>query len=460
MKAMIRARWAALVVLTLSGCANLAPLPEPPPAAPDGPLTVVGRGGRAVSPEVQRRIERALEGLGDDGALRNHLAVMESISDSPLIIGNRVRLLVDGPAAYARMFDTISAARDHVDIEMFIFDEAHNAGRDLSDLLLKKVSEGVVVRVLYDSLGSRSTPREFLDKLSNGGVTLCEFNPLAPGRLRKASFTQRDHRKIVVVDGRTGFAGGINFSGTYSSGSRSHRARASEAVKDGWRDTNIEVDGPAVREMQALYAASWEKQKCSAPPRTPVLRDAPAVGSTLLRLDASSTDSRSNETYLAALSSLEAAQETIDLTMAYFSPDPRLEKALAAAASRGVRVRLLLPGLLDFGGILHAGRAHYTRLLEAGVQIFEEPRALLHAKTLEIDGVLSTVGSANWDYLSFALNDELNVVVVDRDFGSQMRKLFEEDLSHAVRIELDSWQRRPLRQKLLQRFWLTWERLL
>jgi cardiolipin synthase len=123
-------------------------------------------------------------------------------------------------------------------------------------------------------------------------------------------------------------------------------------------------------------------------------------------------------------------------------------------------VRLLLPGLLDFGGILHAGRAHYARLMAAGIEIYEEPRALLHAKTLSVDGVLSTVGSANWDYLSFALNDELNVVIVDRGFGAQMRRLFEDDLAHAVRIDPAQWAHRPLREKLRQRFWLTWERLL
>ena len=179
-----------------------------------------------------------------------------------------------------------------------------------------------------------------------------------------------------------------------------------------------------------------------------------------MRLDASSPESSRNETYLAALSSLQAAQESVDLTMAYFSPDPGIEKALTEAAARGVRVRLLLPGLLDFGGILHAGRAHYARLMAAGIEIHEEPRALLHAKTLSIDGVLSTVGSANWDYLSFALNDELNVVVIDREFGAQMRALFESDLAQAVRIDPEEWARRPLRQKLQQRFWVTWERLL
>jgi cardiolipin synthase len=457
-----RGIWAVGLLLALQACANLAPLPALPESPPESArLTVVGAGGEPVTPRARRRIERELAIQDVDGVLRHHLGVMEAVSDTPLIAGNRVRLLVDGPAAYAAMFGAIQAAREEIAIEMFIFDEALNDGRRLSELLQQRVREGVSVRVLYDSVGSSGTPEELFTQLGVGGVLLCEFNPVDPARQRgKARFTQRDHRKLVVVDAAVAYAGGINFSSTYSSGSRARRARLVEATRDGWRDTNVEVRGPAASAMQELFEASWQKQNCAARPSRPARPPAASAGTTLLRLDASSTDSGRNETYLAALSSLEAAQVSVDLTMAYFSPDPALEKALIAAAQREVRVRLLLPGLLDFGGILHAGRAHYARLLAAGIEIYEEPRALLHAKTLSIDGVLSTVGSANWDYLSFALNDELNVVVVDSDFATQMRALFEEDLGHAVRIDPQAWARRPLRQKLLQRFWLTWERLL
>lgn len=457
-----------MAMLALAGgCANLAPLPELPPAPAAAPVTVVGAGGKPLPAATQRRVDRALLAADEDGALRAHLAAMEAISEEPLIAGNAVRLLVDGPATYAAMFAAIEAAREQVAIEMYIFDEARHQGRLLSDLLVSRAAAGVGVRVLYDAVGSMSTPREFLDRLAAGGVVTCAFNPLPPKRRGRTRLTQRDHRKMLIVDGATGFTGGINFSGTYTSGSALARRRRVPAVEDGWRDTNVEVRGPAVARMQSLFAASWEKHQCPGPDGAPggagawpTPREPPAVGTTLVRLDASSTDSRRNETYLAALSAVQAAQRSIDLTMAYFSPDARIEQALVDAARRGVRVRLLLPGVLDFRGILHAGRAHYARLLAAGIGIHEEPRALLHAKTLSIDGVMSTVGSANWDYLSFALNDELNLVVLDRDFADRMRALFEADLEHAVRIDPDAWARRPLRQKLLQRFWLTWERLL
>lgn len=449
------------MVLGMAGCANLAPLPPLPPAS-DAPLAVVGPGGAPVPAADRARVEAAVAAQDTDGSLRRHLAVVQQVSGTALLAGNRVRLLVDGPAAYGAMFESIGAARAAVDIEMFIFEEAHHGAEDLSALLLKKAREGIAVSVLYDSVGSRGTPREFLQSLADGGVVLCEFNPVSPARMRrKAAFAHRDHRKIVVVDGQVAYAGGINFSGTYSSGSRRRRARAAEAVKDGWRDTNVEVHGAAVAPMRRLFEDNWSAQHCPerrAPARP--LPEAKADGSTLLRLDASSPESTRNETYLAAVSAVQAAKTSVDLTMAYFSPDPEIERALIDAARRGVRVRLLLPGLLDFGGILQAGRAHYSRLMAAGVEIYEERRALLHAKTLVIDDVLSTVGSANWDYLSFALNDELNVVIVDRSFGARMRALFEDDLTHAERIDPQRWAHRPLKQKLQQRFWVTWERLL
>jgi cardiolipin synthase A/B len=146
--------WAIGLLIALQGCANLAPLPSlPVPPANDAPLAVVGAGGKAVAPPTQRRIERAVAAQDPEGALRQHLAVMESISEAPLIAGNRVRLLVDGPAAYAAMFAAMDAARAHIDIEMFIFDEAQHAGRNLTDVLLAKAAQGVAVSVLYDSVG-------------------------------------------------------------------------------------------------------------------------------------------------------------------------------------------------------------------------------------------------------------------------------------------------------------------
>jgi cardiolipin synthase len=453
---------AVTLVLALSGCASFRPLPAPPPADGDAELatlSVIGPRGQ-LDRRARERLTRQLARFGDDNLLERHLAAMQAVSDAPLITGNRVKLLVDGPRAYAAMFGAMAAARRHINIEMYIFDEAHQGEQALTDLLVDRATKGVAIHVLYDAVGSSATPPAVFDKLRAAGVTLCAFNPLDLAANRTGSFVQRDHRKIVVVDALQAFTGGINFSATYTSSSRIRRPRVIDAKKDGWRDTQIQVQGPAATEMQRLFLESWGKQKCPAMQPLDYLPPPAEAGGTLLRINASSVDSRRNETYIAAISAVTFAVKSIDLTMAYFSPDNQLEDALRDAAKRGVRVRLLLPGISDFGGIVHAGRAHYMRLLKDGVTIFEERRSLLHAKTLEIDGIWSTVGSANWDWLSFARNDEINIVVIDQGFAGEMRELFEEDLTHATAITRAEWKKRPFKQKIRERFWVVWERML
>jgi cardiolipin synthase len=456
----------AVSISLLAGCASMKGLPKPPQPKPaserDQPLSIIGPDGR-IDRRTRERVSKRLMAMGDDNLLAQHLAAMDMANSAPLISGNSVQLLIDGPRTYAAMFSAIAAARETVNIEMFIFGEAQHDGRNLSDLLVEVARKGVAVNVLYDSLGSADTPPAVFDKLRAAGIRLCEFNPVNPASNRTWQYVQRDHRKIVVVDARTAFAGGINFSSAYSSGSRatlSHHRKAEEAIAEGWRDTQVQVDGPVTIELQRLFLESWDKQKCPARQDANYLPEAVSAGSTLLRLDATSTDSVRNETYISALSVLTFARKTIDLTMAYFAPDDQVDEALVNAAHRGVRVRLLLAGLTDFDGIMHAGRAHYTQLLKAGVQIFESQKVLLHAKTVEVDGVWSTVGSANWDWRSFAVNDELNVVIIDAGFAQQMQAQYELDLTTASPIILSEWKHRPVRERMLQRFWAMWERML
>ncbi len=418
---------------------------------------MIGPNGR-IDPKRRARFSARLMELGADNLLAQTLLAMEAAGGGPVIAGNSARLLIDGPSTYEAMFSSIASARESVNIEMYIFDEAQHQGRKLSDLLSEVVAKGVAVNVLYDSLGSSNTPDAVWGKLRDAGVRLCEFNPINPADNRTSKYVQRDHRKIVVVDGHHGFAGGINFSSAYTSGSRGSVKR--DPVTDGWRDTQVEVKGPVSLELQRMFLASWDKQKC--PERQPAnyLPPARRAGRTLMRVDATSVDSKRNETYVSALSALTFAQKSIDLTMAYFSPDDQVEDALLDAARRDVRVRLLLPGLTDFDGIMHAGRAHYTKLLKGGVQIFEQKDVLLHAKTLEVDGIWSSIGSANWDWRSFSNNDELNIVIIDESFAREMQAMFESDLSAATPITLDAWKKRPFKDKFLQTFWVMWERLL
>ncbi len=451
------------MVVGVATCAMLQPLPKPPAnqtiISSGAPLSMVGPDGRVVL-AIRQRVTARLADLGEDNLLGRHLAAMEASLEAPLVAGNRVRLLVDGPRAYAAMFGAIAAARDHINVETYILDEAQYGGTNVSDLLVKKATSGLAVNVLYDAVGSSETPPEFFAKLKAAGVRICEFNPLNPANRGTMRFTQRDHRKVLVIDGNRAFAGGINFSATYSSGSRQRRVSAADVIKGGWRDTHIELEGPAGLEVQRLFLQSWAKQKCPALKPASYLPPPSDAGDTLLRINASSKDSLRNETYVAALSALTFAKSSIDLTMAYFAPNDHIEAALIAAARRGVRVRLLLAGVSDFAGIVHAGRSHYSRLLAAGVQIFEMHKSLLHAKTLEIDGIWSTVGSANWDSLSFSNNDELNVIVIDQGFAAQMRAMFADDLATATHIGAVSWAKRPIKQRILESFWASWQRIL
>ena len=346
-----------------------------------------------------------------------------------------------------------------MNIEMFIFDEAQHGGRKLSDLLVEVAGKGIAVNVLYDSLGSSDTPPAVLEKLRTAGSS--------PLRVQSNQSREQPHGKIRATRSPQDRRRRRSTSRSPEESISVRRTPAvhvdhgkTDPIAEGWRDTQVEMAGPVTLELQRLFLESWDKQKCSGRRPANYLPAARDAGSTLLRIDATSTDSKRNETYISALSALTFARKSIDLTMAYFSPDDQVEEALIDAARRGVRVRLLLAGLTDFGGIVHAGRAHYTRLLKAGVQIFEQQEVLLHAKTLEVDGIWSTVGSANWDWRSFANNDELNVVIIDAGFAQQMQAQFETDLASASPIILSEWKKRPLRDKALQQFWVMWERLL
>ena len=298
---------------------------------------MIGPDGR-IDRRTRERVSLRLMEMGDDNLLAQHLVAMELANSAPLIAGNSVQLLVDGPRTYAAMFSAIAAAREKVNIEMFIFGEAQHDGRYLSDLLVEVVGKGIAVNVLYDSLGSADTPPAVFEKLRAAGVRLCEFNPMNPADNRTSQYVQRDHRKIVVVDARVAFAGGINFSSVYSSGSRatlSRHRKATDAIAEGWRDTQVQVEGPVTLELQRLFLESWDKQKCPARQDANYLPEAVSAGSTLLRLNATSTDSLRNETYISALSVLTFARKTVDLTMAYFSPDDQVEEALVNAAQPG-----------------------------------------------------------------------------------------------------------------------------
>jgi cardiolipin synthase len=358
------------------------------------------------------------------------------------------------------MFDAISRAKDHINLESYIIED-DEIGRQFANLLIAQQGRGIQVNVIYDSVGGFATPGPFFERMRKAGVQVLEFNPVNPLVARTLwKINHRDHRKLLVVDGETAFIGGINISSVHSSGSIASRSRKPATDTATWRDTDLKIEGPVVSEFQKLFLETWGKQQASPLALKNYLPPLQAKGRDIVRAIGSTPDDRFSLIYITLMSAIGNAEKQVLLTNAYFVPDPQLVKALIDAAGRGVDVKLLLPSHSDSSIVFHAGRAHYSSLLQGGVKIYERSGAVLHSKTAVIDGVWSTVGSANLDWRSFLDNDEINAVVLGREFGQQMQAMFIKDLKTSNEINLEFWNRRaPL---LRFKEWLAqvWERLL
>jgi cardiolipin synthase len=382
----------------------------------------------------------------------------EAVAGSPLVIGNKVTLLKDGPATYQAMLAAIGRARDHVNLETYIFED-DATGRQFADLLLTKRSEGVRVNLLYDSVGGLRTPQAFFDRLKDDGVSVIEFNPVNPLKAKKGwQINNRDHRKLLVVDGAVAFLGGINISDVYSTGSSVVRG-SPDPSSGGWRDTHVQIEGPVAADFQKLFMDTWARQGGEPLAGGNYFPPLKAAGSQIVRAIGSRAEDPSSPMYVTLMSAITSAEKQVYLTNAYFVPDPQLLQALVGAARRGVDVKLILPSESDSGLVFHAGRSHYEELLAGGVRIFERQGALLHSKTAIIDGVWSTIGSTNLDWRSFLHNDELNAIILGREFAQQMQAMFETDLAASQEIERAGWEHRPPLTRLKEwaaRVWRYW----
>jgi cardiolipin synthase len=439
-------------LLVIAGCASL---PDVTSMISDislegQPPSIVGAKGMVPPAESRKLIERLKQQVRSTDMLERHVAVMELLSSTPLVKGNKATLLIDGQSTYDAMFKAIANARDHVNFETFIFDD-DKIGRKLADLLLLKQSEGVQVNLIYDSVGCFGTASSFFERLRRGGVRVLEFNPVNPFKARKKwLITRRDHRKILVVDGKLAITGGVNISQVYSS-SLSGREEDGKG-KEVWRDTDVQIEGPVVAEFQKLFLGTWKWQKG---PELPERQYFPALqpqGDDLIRVVGSRPGDAHRITYIMYVSAFMYADHAIHLTNAYFVPDEQTIEALTGAAKRGVDVKIILPGKSDEALAFYAGRYYYSRLLKAGVKLYERDKAILHAKTGVIDGVWSTIGSTNMDFWSFASNNEVNAVILSRDFAVQMEHMFKRDLAESRQVSLAEWKKRPLYPRLREWF--------
>lgn len=359
---------------------------------------------------------------------------------------NQVRLLFDGPQTMAAMEAAIQGAQHSIHLETYIFDQ-DAIGLRFAELLMQRQRAGVKVRIIYDAVGTLQTPDSFFESMRAAGIELLAFNPLNPLTLQGPwQPNHRDHRKILVVDGRIAFTGGVNISSNYSTSSL-FRSRAHKGGTVGWRDTHLQIEGPAVAALQIVFMRTWNAH-ASTPVTDPALYPPTGpAGSKTVRVIASEAGGL-QEVRGAYLEAIDAAQQRVHITCAYFVPDPPMLGALLAAAGRGVDVRLVVPGVAEGGMVFYASHAFFTPLLEAGVHIHQMREAVLHAKTAVIDGRWSTVGSTNMDTRSFLHNNEINVIVVDNAFGSAMESAFAEDLRDSDELLLEVWRQRPLSERL------------
>lgn len=443
----------------LVGCASL-PMLVPDLARPSMRAVSMEDARGPLTAARTRALLNTLEHRGPDtGIFDEHLGREQAITGSPLTVGNRVRLLQDGLATYQAMLEAILDARKHINLETYILDD-DDVGRRFAQALIDKRSQGVEVNLIRDSVGTWGTSAAFLQRLSDSGIRVLEFNPVNPLSVRKDwVVNRRDHRKLLIIDGHTAFLGGINISSVYSSGSFSKGWQPRPAGTLAWRDTDLCLQGPVVAELQKLFLDTWRSQGGPALTRTDYLPPPQSPGHEVVRAIGSSPEEPFSQIYLTLLSAITSARRSVYVTNAYFVPDPQLLKTLEAAAGRGVDVRLILPSQTDSWLVFHAGRSFYERLLTAGVKIFERRGVLLHAKTVLIDGVWSTVGSTNLDWRSFVHNHELDAVVLGADFGLQLQAVFAADLTASDAITLEQWRRRPLEWRLKEgfsRIWAYW----
>lgn len=353
--------------------------------------------------------------------------------------GHRVELLVDGGPYFDRLLQDIAQAQRSIYIEAYIL-SADETGWRVAKALAQRAQAGVEVAISYDGYGSNDLSAKFLEFLDAAGIKHVAFRPVS---LLKGSWpwSRRNHRKMALIDGQIAIVGGLNISNDYA---------APEDGGAGWRDTAVRVEGPAVSQLHGLFRRLWKAEKGpELVTKAPERRD-PISGGLAVRFIANFVLGERAIIRRSYEAAVQSAQQNVQIMNAYFFPHRKLRRALEDAARRGVRVQLILASNSDVGTAKYAARSLYTRLLNAGVEIYEWHERVLHAKTAVVDGEWTTVGSSNLDPFSFYVNLELNAGIFSRRFGAQMVTQFEADRSHCVRVDPARWARRPLRQKTLE----------
>jgi cardiolipin synthase len=355
-----------------------------------------------------------------------------------LLPGNRSEALVNGARIFPAMLKAIREARRTITFEMYIFAEGE-VGEAFTAAFVERARAGVKIHFLYDALGSDKIDKKYLERLQAAGVEIAKYNPLRIQTL--AQMNNRTHRKLMVVDGRIGFTGGAGIQDEW----------VGDADKpEHWRDTHFRTEGPAVAQMQAAFMENWIETTGHVLHGDGYFPKLDAAGKELAQVVVASPGGGSESMQLLYLLSIAAAAKTIHLANAYFVPDEVESATLAAAAKRGVKVRIIVPGaIIDNKNVRRASRAKWGDLLGAGIEIYEYQPTMYHVKSMTVDGLWTSVGSTNFDSRSFSTNDEANLNVYDADFAAAQEEIFARDLKRSRRVTLDEWRNRPWREKAL-----------
>ncbi len=373
-----------------------------------------------------------------DPAFEREMSVMLGPAILP---GNRVTALQNGDEIFPAMLQAIRGARTSITFETYIY-WSGEIGKEFTHALAERAQAGLPVNVIVDWAGSIKMDDELLEQMQKAGVRIHHYRPLRWYSLSRVN--NRTHRKLLVVDGRIGFTGGIGIADQWLGNAQD---------PDHWRDSHFRIEGPAVAQMQAAFNDNWVKttgEVLNGPAYFPALEP---LGEADAHLFVASPAGGSESMHLMYLMSVAAATQTIDLAASYFVPDDLIVEALMAARQRGVRVRVLLPGPhIDSNSVRFASKAGWGELLKVGIEVHEYQRTMLHTKLLVVDGELVSVGSTNFDIRSFRLNDEASLNLYDRVFAAQMTAVFEADLRHAKSYTYEMWEKRPLKEKLIEKF--------
>jgi cardiolipin synthase len=365
------------------------------------------------------------------------LRAAEALTGAPVSHGNDAEILINGDEIFPAYLGAIHDAEETVNLTTYAYWRGDIA-TEVADVLCGKASAGVECNVILDAVGAARMDRKLVHKMRASGVSVCFFRPPKPYAVRRLQY--RNHRKLLIVDGTTGFTGGVGIAEEWTGNAQD---------PEHWRDSHVRVTGPVVRGLQGAFAENW--LECTgdvlAGDRYLPYIESIEDGGPMQVMRSSATVGDSNAEALIYLA-VAAAKRSIELTSAYFVPRPAFTEALVEAAKRGVHMRILVPGShIDKQFVRTAGRAAYDQLIGAGIEIHEYCPTMLHAKTLTVDEIWSSVGSVNFDNRSFQLHDEVTLCVQSERFAGQLHEVFERDLRASERIEPDQWRERSLAQR-------------